>query len=200
MTADSGAARGNLIAAVAERLAARGFNVAVFVPDEYLLIGGVPGRYELRISDDVAEAELECRPAAGAGTDPRWLADVALALLGGHSGEDRRPVQGADRTDLALKARTGLAARARGLEAGLAVCEDTAYLSVNAEVAITNPGDEDAGEVLVSDTGRLTWQRDWWPKAAATGHEAGALADTGQVAAWIVDAVAPALALAGAAG
>jgi hypothetical protein len=115
------------------------------------------------VGDD-GEAELIYRPAEPG--DPRWLADLATALLTGNpapAGHDPLPAR---HGELSTKSAVGVDLRHRGFGVELEVHTDDLFFEVSAEVVATNPDSPHQAVVSVSDRGFLTLQRDFGERHA----------------------------------
>jgi hypothetical protein len=184
---------GELIRLVADGLTMNGFDVR---PPEYesgcrLTIGWQGARCSLSVSD-CGYVEWECCPWASDEADPKQIADLATALLNGHTGKYTRLGNGYGHDSVTFKGIVGLELKARGLDVELEVYEDKDYFDARAEIVVTSRGGADDAKVCVTDEGSVTWTRDYWDEAATIIWEpefCGWIADPAKVAHAVVATV-----------
>jgi hypothetical protein len=148
--------------------------------------------------EDCGLITWEWHPAAAGGADPKQLADVASTLLTGQSVVYPRRGDSYGRPELTLKGIVGRELAARGLAVDLEVYRDEAYFDAHAAIVVTTSSDSGA-EVRITDNGCLSWERDYWPEAAAITWEPDCtvqIADPPGLAAGIVTAITQAMTVA----
>ena len=136
--------------------------------------------------------------ALGHEADPELVAELARALLTGEAGDDAGRASEHDRLGVTFKGIVGLEAKARGLDVVLEVYKDEELFQAVAEIVVTNPGSAEGALVRVTDGGEVTWERDYWPEAAAISWEpeyAWWIADPAKAAESIVTAITQAMSL-----
>jgi hypothetical protein len=195
---------GELMRLVAEGLTASGFDVRL---PEYeggcqLTIGCPGARCSVSVSD-WGDVTWECCPPAGAGTDPKRVADVATVLLTGQVADYPRRGSGYGRSGLTFKGVVGLELRARGFDVALEVYQDQDFFDVQGEIVVTSPGAGQDAAVHVADDGAITWRRDYRAQATTVVWEpdfCGWIADPAKVAGTVVATITRAMSQAAPAG
>lgn len=164
---------GKAMRAVAEKLAAHGFDVRG--PDcEDSRILTVTGLHDTMCDVTVEDSGLvtwEYRPSDSA--DPDKVAARVMRLLtnGRPAVPARRP---GPRT--ALKGLVGRRLETRGLTVCLEVYEDQVAYEVAAEISVTNPDCPQRGRVNVTDDGALMWECGYEEHGSDTDAIAGLIA------------------------
>jgi hypothetical protein len=150
--------RGKAMRAVAEKLAARGFDVRG--PDcedgRSLTVTGLHDTMCEVTVEDSGLVAWEYRP--GDSADPDKVAARVMRLL--TNGRPAVPARRQDRPEprTALKGLVGRKLETRGLAVCLEVYEDRVAYEVAAEISVTNPDCPERGRVHVTDDGALMWE------------------------------------------
>lgn len=183
-------APGTLLRLTGEMLEAAGISVAVHCGE--LIISPRPqprskkqarengaAQWTITVGDDAA-VQLCFTPYAESTSDPRWVADIAAALLTSTLPDPAPPLSGpASVAVIGIKGVAGLNLRARGFRVRLNVDADDATLELTSDVAATTADSDDcdahdAGTVWISDNGSIFYERAYWAGPSA----ARAIADT----------------------
>lgn len=138
--------------------------------------------------DEHANARLYFVPAKAGASDPRWIAGIAAALLGGTPAADGqedspRPSSGGG----GIQCAAGLDLRRRGFTVKLNPYVDDQHLELCADVSATAPGG--TGTVYLTDEGTICFERPYWCDHSATEWEP-------EYRTWLPDPSAPARAIA----
>ena len=192
------AAPGGLLRLVADGLTGAGLDVSAPGDGEGRLAIAWPGARCTLAIGDCGSAEWEYCPWSPDDADPDLTADLATALLTGHSGPQPRLGSGHQLENVTFKGIVGLELKARGLDVELAVyCDETAF-DTFAEIIATVPGSGDDAQVCVTDDGGLTWTHDYLAEAAALISPPGLcdqVTDPASIASSVVEAVTRAMSL-----
>jgi hypothetical protein len=151
---------GAAMRAVADRLAAHGFDVRG--PDweegRRLTITNLPGiTCEVTVEDN-GFVTWEYWRGASKGTDPDRLAGLAMHLLTADRAGLARQGTGTRDVRAGLQGIIGRELEANGLAVDLEVYADHVSFEVAAEIVVTNPAHPERGRVRIGDEPGLTWE------------------------------------------
>lgn len=177
---------------VADGLALRGIDIqhpADLVEGHRTAVStGGPSRLMLAVAG-TGEVELEYT-RLGSSHDPRTVADLATTLLTAESGPWEYRGTGYGLRGISPKGVVALELRARALAAELEVYEDRAFFDVTSGVRAINPQVGQDSEVVIDDTGHVTWNRDYWPEYVTIDDEPDATPSLGNCDEIAADVVA----------
>lgn len=168
---------GKAMRAVAEKLAAHGFDVRgpYWEEGRSLTISGLRDTMCEVTVEDSGLVTWEYRPGDSAGPDKVAARVMRLLTDGRPAVPARRQDQPEPRTAL-MKGIVGRRLATRGLAVCLEVYEDQVAYEVAAEISVTNPDCPERGRVNVTDDGELMWECGYEEHGSDTGAIAGLIA------------------------
>jgi hypothetical protein len=171
---ERGCPPGRLVRMVAVRLAARGVRAERDDSGDdpcWLTVAGLAGMTCSLHIQDCGYIACDYAPCRGWEADPIRLAGVVIGILARDSSERYRTAGRRGISGLSLRTIVGMELVAAGLDVDLDVYPILQDFRVDAELAVTNPGHPERGEVSIADDGSVLMECDCWEGIGTAGTE-----------------------------